>query len=132
MNLNMSLEFVFVWMLFMHILDDFRLQGIMAEMKQKSWWEKQDGYNVFYKWDYIPALICHSLGWSFMIMLPIAVYYGFNVNGVFIFTFFINAMWHAVMDNTKANLKTTNLVIDQLFHLLQIVATFAFYPLYVG
>lgn len=128
----MSLEFVFIWMLFMHVLDDFRLQGIMAEMKQKSWWEKQDGYNVFYKWDYIPALICHSLSWSFMIMLPLAVYYSFNINEVFISTFFINAIWHGVVDNQKANLRTTNLVIDQSFHLLQIIATFALYPLYVG
>ena len=45
----MSLEFVFVWMLFMHVLDDFRLQGIMAEMKQKSWWEKQEEYTPFYE-----------------------------------------------------------------------------------
>ena len=132
MNLNMSLDFVFVWMLFMHVLDDYRLQGILASMKQKSWWKKQDGYTPFYEWDYLPALFCHSISWSFMIMLPLAVYYSFNVNGVFISTFIVNALWHAVMDNTKANLKTTNLVIDQLFHLLQIVTTFAFYPLYVG
>lgn len=128
----MSLEFVFVWMLFMHVLDDYRLQGILASMKQKSWWEKQEEYTPFYEWDYMPALFCHSISWSFMIMLPLAVYYNFNINGVFVSTFFVNMMWHAVMDNTKANLKTTNLVIDQLFHFLQIVATFAFYPLYVG
>ena len=130
MNLNMSLDFVFVWMLFMHVLDDYRLQGILASMKQQSWWKKQEGYTDFYKWDYASALLCHSLSWSFMIMLPLAVYYGFNVNGVFVSTFIVNTIWHSIMDNTKANLKTANLVTDQLFHLLQIVATFAFYPLY--
>ena len=114
----MSLCFVFVWMLFMHVIDDYFLQGILANMKQKSWWEKQEGYNVFYEWDWIPALLCHSLSWSFMIMLPLAVYYDFNVNEAFVATFIINTLWHAVSDNAKANMKTSNLVVDQLFHLL--------------
>lgn len=128
----MSFNFVFIWMLFMHVLDDYCLQGVLANMKQKSWWEKQEGYTTFYKFDYLPALFCHSISWSFMIMLPLAVYCNFNINGVFISAFVINMMWHAVMDNAKANLKVVNLVIDQLFHLLQIVVTFVFYPLYVG
>ena len=35
-------------MIFAHIVDDFYLQGILAKMKQKDWWEKQDGYRRLY------------------------------------------------------------------------------------
>ena len=38
----MTLEFkvlVLFAMLFCHIVDDYYLQGILASMKQKSWWE---------------------------------------------------------------------------------------------
>lgn len=31
-------------MIFMHIIDDYCLQGILASMKQKSWWTEQKEY----------------------------------------------------------------------------------------
>lgn len=30
--------YVLLMMLFLHILDDFHLQGCLANLKQKSWW----------------------------------------------------------------------------------------------
>lgn len=51
---------LFFVMLFLHIFDDYYLQGILASMKQKDWWRKQEGYNEKYKDDYIPALFCHA------------------------------------------------------------------------
>ena len=39
-------------MIFAHIVDDYYLQGILASMKQKSWWTKQEGYKSLYKNDY--------------------------------------------------------------------------------
>ena len=51
-----------ILMLFAHVINDFGLQGILASMKQKSWWEKNNSANM-YKYDYIVALLCiHLVG----------------------------------------------------------------------
>ena len=39
-------------MIFCHIVDDYYLQGILASMKQKAWWQKQESYCEKYKYDY--------------------------------------------------------------------------------
>ena len=62
-----------ILMMFAHIIDDFGLQGIMASMKQKSYWEKTNSDDM-YKYDYIAALIMHAFSWSFMIMLPVMLF----------------------------------------------------------
>ena len=112
-----------MWMLFMHIVDDYYLQGILAKMKQKSWW-KENAPQDIYKKDYIVALIMHSISWAFCIMLPLAVYLKFETNWVFGVCFIVNVVIHALVDNMKANNKTINLVQDQTCHLLQIWFTF--------
>ena len=33
--------FIFIAMALLHILEDFHLQGILANMKQKSWWQSE-------------------------------------------------------------------------------------------
>lgn len=53
-------------MLFFHLFDDYKLQGILANMKQRSWWEK-NAPDDLYKNDYIIALIEHAFSWTFMI-----------------------------------------------------------------
>ena len=119
----MSKAFVFIWMLFNHVLDDYCLQGILATMKQKSWWE-ENYPNLMYKNDYIVALIMHSISWSFMILLPIAVYHNFNIDIGFIMTFIWNVIVHAFIDNLKANKLQINLIFDQTVHIFQIILTF--------
>ena len=32
--------FMLLFMVFLHIVDDYYLQGILASMKQKQWWLK--------------------------------------------------------------------------------------------
>lgn len=32
--------FLLLLMIFLHIVDDYYLQGILASMKQKEWWHK--------------------------------------------------------------------------------------------
>ena len=64
------LVFIFFAMCFCHIVDDYYLQGILASMKQKSWWTKQESYEDKYKNDYIVALLMHAFSWSFMILIP--------------------------------------------------------------
>ena len=110
-------------MVFMHILDDFCLQGILANMKQKEWWRKQEGYKEIYKYDYIIALFMHSFSWTFMIMLPIAIFSQWNITEMFLGVFAANMIIHAVVDDLKANRKKINLAADQGIHLIQIGVT---------
>lgn len=114
--------FILLAMIFLHIIDDYKLQGILASMKQKKWWEEQKEYKGLYKYDYIPALIEHSFSWTFMIMLPIAVVLHFNI-GWWVIAYIINMVIHAFVDNLKANKFKINLVIDQTIHIVQIVVT---------
>lgn len=115
-------------MIFLHIVDDYYLQGRLASAKQKSYWE-QNAPDELYKHDYIMALLMHSFSWAFMIMVVPSVYTLINttntnnVSLVIALFFLINLCIHMVVDNSKANLKKINLVQDQLCHLVQILIT---------
>lgn len=65
--------FNLITMVYLHILDDFVLQGILlSKLKQKKWWEIHPDYTNKYKHDYKIGLLMHSISWAYMIMLPIA------------------------------------------------------------
>lgn len=115
--------FIVILMIFCHIVDDYCLQGILASMKQKLWWTKQEQYADKYKHDYIVALLMHSFSWAFMIMLPIAIACSFQISALFIVIFFVNMIVHCVVDDLKANKLKINLIQDQTIHMLQIVLT---------
>lgn len=110
-------------MLFCHIVDDYYLQGWLASAKQKKYWQALPNYTDMYKYDYIMALIMHSMSWAFMIMLPIAFVNRFDVDTIFFFMYVANFLLHAFIDNSKANWKVINLVQDQLLHICQIGLT---------
>lgn len=114
--------YVFLAMIFCHIVDDYYLQGWLASAKQKEWWEKNAPQKL-YKYDYIWALIMHSFSWTFVMMLPTAVFVNFNIDVQWIVVFVTNVICHACVDNTKANDKIINLWIDQLTHIGQIALT---------
>ena len=114
--------FIILAMIFCHIVDDYYLQGWLASAKQKKWWE-ENAPQKLYNHDYIMALIMHSMSWSFMIMLPIAISMSFNVSILFVIVFILNAIIHALIDNLKANKLQISLITDQLIHLLQIFVT---------
>ena len=115
-------------MIFLHIVDDYYLQGWLASAKQKSYWE-QNAPDELYKHDYIMALFMHSFSWAFMIMVVPSVYTLINTTNtnnaslMIALFFLINLCIHMVVDNSKANLKKINLVQDQLNHLAQILIT---------
>lgn len=115
-----------LFMIFMHIVDDYYLQGCLANMKQKSWWKSHPNYSEKYKLDYIVALAMHSFSWSFCVMLPVAIYNRFDCGIIFYICFIANILTHAITDNEKANRFTINLVQDQMIHLMQILLTFLF------
>ena len=119
----MNSEFTLLFMIFLHIVDDYYLQGWLASAKQKKYW-RENAPEKLYKYDYIWALFMHSFSWAFMIMLPIAINLNFEINFVFIAIFVANLTVHAIVDDLKANRRKINLWIDQLIHIVQIVLTF--------
>lgn len=129
-----NIYFLFFIMLFYHIVDDYYLQGILANMKQKQWWE-ENAPAALYKYDYIMALIEHAFSWAFMIMLPIMVFmwYYHCVNFIFYtICFCLNWAIHAIVDNTKANERKINLIVDQIIHIIQIFITWLVFSIYMG
>ena len=119
-----------LFMIFLHIVDDYYLQGILASMKQKAWWQKQESYCDKYKHDYIVALIIHAFSWAFMITLPFIL----SKTGDLWVTIsvLLNACIHFIVDDLKANKKKINLIQDQAVHFAQIMLTWAilFHTLY--
>ena len=111
---------IFLTMVFLHIIDDYVLQGILAQMKQKKFW-KENAPDEMYEDDYIWALIMHSFSWTFMIMLPFAVQGA--VDSAYYIFFVANIIIHAIVDDAKANRFKINLWEDQLIHMFQIVIT---------
>ena len=116
-------------MMFLHIVDDFYLQGILAKMKQKSWW-KENTSDELYKNDYIIALVEHAFSWTFMMMFPITLCMIFRNEllctpswRLWFVLFVFNVVFHSLIDELKANLFVINLLQDQLFHIVQIFLT---------
>ena len=107
-------------MIFCHIVDDYYLQGVLAKMKQRSWWEENAPQKEYIR-DYKMALCMHAFSWAFMIMLPY-ILSGANQYAVCI-AITVNTIIHAIVDDLKANKKKINLVEDQTLHLFQIVFT---------
>lgn len=118
----MNKVFIFLLMIFLHIVDDYYLQGWLASAKQKRYWE-ENAPDEMYKYDYIWALIMHSFSWTFMIMLPVVLFAEYNI-GLFISLFIFNLTMHALTDHCKANKKAINLWQDQLIHMIQIMGTY--------
>ena len=116
-------------MIFLHIVDDFHLQGWLTQAKQKSYW-KQNAPDKLYKHDYIMALFIHSFSWSFMVMIVPTIYLlikfptSINEIAITVMLFFIfNLLMHMGVDDSKANKRRINLVKDQLIHFCQIIYT---------
>ena len=113
-------------MIFLHIVDDYYLQGVLAKMKQRSWWER-NAPKPMYRYDYIIALFEHAFSWSFMIMLPAAGYMFFCTGKfrwvMYLFMVVYNVLIHAWVDWLKCNAMRINLVQDQITHLIQVFMT---------
>lgn len=116
----MNSGFTLLLMIFLHIVDDYYLQGWLASAKQRDWW-KENAPQKLYKYDHIWALLMHAFSWSFMVMLPIAFHLNFTTSPLFIVSFLKNMGVHAFVDNMKANWKCINLWTDQIIHICQIL-----------
>lgn len=111
-------------MLTMHIIEDFHIQGKMADMKQSSFWEK---YDSRYGGDYIPVLILHGIEWSVLVTIPLMVADGFQTSAGLVVLIFVNAFLHSYIDHLKCNEFRINLIQDQTIHITQIVLLCAFW-----
>lgn len=116
----MKIWLILFCMIFCHIVDDYYLQGVLAKLKQRSWWE-ENAPQEEYKNDYKIALRMHAFSWSFMIMLPFIIA-GANQFAICC-SILVNTIIHAFVDDLKANKKKINLVTDQKIHILQIFAS---------
>lgn len=111
----------------LHLITDFCLQGCLANMKQRNWWEEQfEKFNVdekhreLYKDDWEVGLYCHAMMWSIVTFIPLI----FLVNStIFSFIIVTNMFIHRVVDDLKANEKIFSLFNDQVFHFLQVYIT---------
>lgn len=139
--------FIFIAMVLLHILEDFHLQGILANMKQKSWWQSEcvklgiTYGSSKYRHDHVISLIVHALENSIFITLPliidglIATFTTNPNNSLFIgwaFIIFANTVAHAIIDDFKCNSKGINLIVDQILHFIFIILFFSLYEKYLG
>lgn len=110
-------QYLFI-MLWCHLIDDYVLQGVLAKMKQKKFWQ-ENAPEPLYRYDYLMALLCHSLMWSISIMIPTFF------TGNFIWWLVpANCVIHFIVDNLKANKLKINLITDQSIHFIQVAITF--------
>ena len=115
---------ILLFMILFHIIDDFVLQPIsLSNLKQKKWWEKQEGYSDKYKDDYKVALAIHSISWSIMIHIPLVIMFPSLGQLALLISFIVNAVIHYFIDDLKANKLKINLFEDQMVHFFQICTT---------
>ena len=139
--------FMLFMMLFCHILDDFYLQGPLAEMKQARWWAQKikgmshDDFKEtmrlkqLYQYDYVVSLAIHCFSWTFMIQSVPMLVMIFMKNPhvvLYIIMFIVNFIIHLLVDNFKANHMTINLVIDQAVHIVQVVITWLVFFIFLN
>lgn len=118
---------ILLFMILFHIIDDFVLQPIsLSNLKQKKWWEKQEGYSDKYKDDYKVALAIHSMSWSIMIHIPLVIMFPSLGQLALLISFIVNAVIHYYIDDLKANKLKINLFEDQMVHFWQICTTLSF------
>ena len=118
---------ILLFMILLHIIDDFVLQPIsLSNLKQKKWWEKQEGYSDKYKDDYKVALAIHSISWSIMIHIPLVIMFPSLGQLALLISFIANAVIHYYIDDLKANKLEINLFEDQMVHFWQICTTLSF------
>ena len=140
----MQVFLILATMIFLHLFADYQLQGVLARMKQRRWWQSNVPKSADeapdqskYDNDYKAALLAHSFEWAFLMMLPLLhdIYYkvwDFERESVVAVVAYaallaLNTAQHSIIDHLKANRRTINLVEDQVLHLAQVVATWCLF-----
>ena len=128
------IPFLLPIMTFCHVIADYNLQGILANLKQTKWWEQNYHTNKDEQ-NASAALRIHSGSWAFMIMLPIMLFmlitkqYDFDF---YIVALGINSLIHSIVDDAKCNQEIINYRTDQYIHMFQIGITWLIYFLIIS
>ena len=96
----------------------FNLQGILGDLKQREWWQKNYP-DPKYSGDYRVAGTIHALAWAILTFLP------FCQSPWYALAVAVNAPTHYFIDDAKANRHIISLCEDQAAHLVQIGGTAA-------
>lgn len=130
----MKYTILFFVMFWLHLIDDFHLQGFLGDLKQKSWWKKNYP-DKLYEYDWMFALFEHSFSWAFTTHIPLLALsvYSYYANGyyyalwVYVWCIVFNTAFHMIVDNSKANKLEISLSTDQMLHIAQIVISLTMY-----
>ena len=122
---------MFLLMILGHFIADFTLQGWFANGKQEMWWREQcadeDNMEFERRWkkygnDYKCAMFEHGLYWSLITFSPL--FFFTQISEITLLIIFVaNAVFHAWIDDLKANQFKINLIQDQFWHFIQIAIT---------
>ena len=130
----MKYVIMFFIMFWLHLIDDFHLQGFLGDLKQKDWW-KENYPDKLYEHDWMFALFEHSFSWAFTTHIPLLALsiYSYYTNGryncliAYVVCMILHTGFHMVIDNLKANDLAINLATDQILHICQIVISLTLY-----
>lgn len=111
-------------MILCHIIEDFHIQGKMADMKQSSFWRP---YGEKYANDWKPVIILHGMEWAMLTSMPCVVMSWFDVPMWFVLVIVTMGLLHAYIDHLKANVGKINLITDQTLHMTQIMIIYLAY-----
>lgn len=118
---------VLLCMIYLHLVDDYKMQGWLASAKSKNWWLVNSPYPTEkYEYDYIIALLEHGFMNSFMVHIPIYLWLCQNEK-ILLISVLIFAIIHSFIDHLKANCKMINLIQDQIIHIVLIVIWWAYF-----
>ena len=123
-------------MMFCNIISNFYVQGSLAQIKQKAWWEDICSVESKFRYDYKVALIIQSFLWCFFIHIPLILhirYCGWTYNEeLFLVVYVVNWIIHTIIDDFKSNRHKLNLITSQTLYLMQVVITWILYFWEIG
>lgn len=134
---------VLLAMYFLHVIEDFHVQGLLGQLKQKKTWveycKNEPESFQRYRNDYKVCLLLHAFEWSCFIMAPMFVlmlgYYKawtFSIIIPLFMTLGLNIRLHYDIDDMKCNRMEISLVTDQIIHAIQIFVTWGLYMVMVA
>ena len=123
-------------MMFCNVISNFYIQGSLAQIKQKSWWQDICSVEPRFRNDYKAALIIQSFLWCFFIHIPLILHirhcdWTYDEKA-FLIVFVVNWVIHTIIDDLKCNGHKFSLVTSQILYLIQVIATWAIYFWEVG
>lgn len=122
----------FISIIYAHIFADYHLQGILINLKHRSYWDDITEYldeesKDFYINDYRCPLSAHAFEWSLFIHLPILfIIFKYNIDiemWIFLVSFIFNYITHKIVDDKRVNEYTINFSNSHYFHLFQCIDT---------